>query len=61
MRAYQWINGYNHWILAPRTWDHYLRWKNCTFKYIPQIVTGWRFQPLWKILVSYYYSQYMEK
>ena len=29
--------------------------------HIYKYLSGWWFQPLWKILVSYYYSQYMEK
>ena len=44
-----------------------LNWESWDIPCIPRIfyipyITGWWFQPLWKILVSWdYYSQYMEK
>ena len=44
------------WLNKPRQ----LAWKHCPGE--TRNYTGWWFQPLWKILISWgYYSQYMEK
>ena len=55
------IVGVSHHI--PIHFFHYAtRWSWGTYETKTTYISGWWFQPLWKILVSWdYYSQYMEK
>ena len=61
-KSYRWLYiGYCLWFEVECRCIH-LAGYTCTDMYISTFISGWWFQPLWKILVSWdCYSQYMEK